>query len=242
MNTYEGLQDPSQPVFQVSNAKTIKGESLGYLTLIRYLAPSDVSGVDVCPKAGACKSTCLYTAGRGRFGSVQEARVKKTLAARLDRRTHLAQAFAEVEQAMVLAKSRGFKLAVRMNGTSDLPADARLLKMAFPKGVRVYDYTKIERAAWANDGVHRTLSYDPETVNETTCRKALAAGVNIAVVFAVKRNDALPSHHFGARVIDGDLHDLRFLDPRGVVVGLRAKGEAKADTSGFVVRSFGGCL
>jgi hypothetical protein len=28
---------------------------------------------------------------------------------------------------------------------------------------------------------------------------------------------------------------LRFLDPKGVVVGLKAKGKAKKDTTGFVV-------
>jgi hypothetical protein len=36
-------------------------------------------------------------------------------------------------------------------------------------------------------------------------------------------------------VIDGDLSDLRFLDRTGVVVGVRAKGKAKKDVSGFVV-------
>jgi hypothetical protein len=38
----------------------------------------------------------------------------------------------------------------------------------------------------------------------------------------------------GMSVVDGDADDLRFLDGRGVVVGLKAKGPAKKDTSGFV--------
>jgi hypothetical protein len=35
-------------------------------------------------------------------------------------------------------------------------------------------------------------------------------------------------------VINGDETDLRFLDAKGVIVGLRAKGKARKDTTGFV--------
>jgi hypothetical protein len=35
--------------------------------------------------------------------------------------------------------------------------------------------------------------------------------------------------------IDGDKHDLRFTDKQGVIVGLRAKGPARQDKSGFVI-------
>ena len=31
-------------------------------------------------------------------------------------------------------------------------------------------------------------------------------------------------------------HDLRFKDPRGVIVGLLAIGDAKKDTTGFVIK------
>ncbi len=61
----------------------------------------------------------------------------------------------------------------------------------------------------------------------------------MAVVFACKREDSLPAKWAGRKVIDGDLHDLRFLDGRGRVVGLRAKGPARKDESGFVVREGG---
>ena len=44
----------------------------------------------------------------------------------------------------------------------------------------------------------------------------------------------------GARVIDGDTHDLRFTDPQGVIVGLRFKGtnarRAMGVANGFVVK------
>jgi hypothetical protein len=56
-------------------------------------------------------------------------------------------------------------------------------------------------------------------------------GVNVAVVF-----DLPPTEWRGLEVVNGDLHDFRYLDRKGVVVGLKAKGKARKDTSGFVVQ------
>lgn len=42
-------------------------------------------------------------------------------------------------------------------------------------------------------------------------------------------------YYLGREVIDGDKHDLRFLDKQNVVVGLLAKGKAKQDATGFVI-------
>jgi len=63
-----------------TNAKTVKGEKLGFYTGILYLAPSDISGFQVCPmaKLAQCEAACLYTAGRGAFNSIQKARIEKT--------------------------------------------------------------------------------------------------------------------------------------------------------------------
>lgn len=224
----------TQSVFTYQNAKTIKGEALGYLTAIRYLAPGDLSGIEVCPKRGACSAVCLNTAGRGRFSSVQAARLKKTVSRFSDKASHLAQASVEIADAAKKARVLGLTLAVRVNGTSDLPGDAVELARAHPD-VQFYDYTKItatfKRALPPN--YHLTLSYDPLTVKWHECLALMAKGVNVAVVF-----DGLPPMTWrGAKVIDGDEHDLRFLDQgRGVVIGLKAKGEAKKDSSGFVVK------
>jgi len=63
----------------------------------------------------------------------------------------------------------------------------------------------------------------------------LARGFNVAVVFG----SGLPETYLGYPVIDGDKHDLRFLDPKGVIVGLSPKGNrAKRDESGFVIRNY----
>ena len=60
---------------------------------------------------------------------------------------------------------------------------------------------------------------------------------NIAVVFSTKRSGELPKTWKGRKVIDSDLHDLRLLDKKGVICGLRAKGKARKDKSGFVVEA-----
>lgn len=239
MATPRVIQKKAQKIFGEENAKTVKGESLGWLTLIRYLAPADESGVNVCPRAGACKAVCLYTAGRGAFASTKAARIAKTLDAVNNRQAHLERAVVEIRNARSRAKALGLKLAVRMNGTSDLPADARALATSFPD-VQFYDYTKIPSAIQTAmrlgiTNLHYTLSYDPETVPWEMCGPLVHAGVNVAVVFDLKAfGGKLPTEWRGVEVIDGDTHDLRFLDKRGVIVGLKAKGDAKRANT-FVV-------
>jgi hypothetical protein len=46
---------------------------------------------------------------------------------------------------------------------------------------------------------------------------------------------SLPSVYYGHEVIDGDETDLRFLDGSGKIVGLKEKGLAKKDETGFVL-------
>jgi hypothetical protein len=63
--------------------------------------------------------------------------------------------------------------------------------------------------------------------------KALEQGYSIAVVF-----DEVPATWNGVPVVDGDLDDLRFNNTNlDLVIGLKAKGRAKKDTSGFVIRT-----
>lgn len=219
-------------IFGTQNAKTIKGEDLGYITLIRYLAPADESGVNVCPNWGACRDVCLYTAGRGRFEKIKQARINKTLHRISNPKEHFELAEKEITSEAKRAKLVGKKIAVRLNGTSDLTGDTRKMAARFPN-VQFYDYTKTD--AWRlnspHSNIHYTLSYDPVSVPWEECEKALKLGTNVAMVF----ND-VPSSFMGHKVIDGDLHDLRFLDPRGVIVGLKAKGDAKKSTTAFVVK------
>jgi hypothetical protein len=178
-----------------------------------------------------CKRACLYGAGMaGVFPSIKQARVAKTLQYLNDRAGFVEALRADIAKLIVMAEKRGMKPAVRINGTSDLPQLALQMALAFPQ-VEFYDYTRIPmpwRRALPND--HLTFSYSG--ANLADCLEALANGVNVAVVFSTAR---FPETWSGFRVINGDESDLRFLDPAGVVVGLKAKGSAKnLPAGGFV--------
>ena len=75
------------------------------------------------------------------------------------------------------------------------------------------------------------MTFSLNEINYNDSMDVLNNGGNVAIVF---RNQ-LPKTYKGFNVVNGDLHDLRFLDPRNSIVGLKAKGKAKTDTSGFVL-------
>jgi hypothetical protein len=102
--------------------------------------------------------------------------------------------------------------------------------MAWFKTVQFYDYTK--RANRSSLPANYALTFSLSESNESDARAVLARGGNVAVVF--RRKASFPPMYLGAPTIDGDRHDLRFLDPVGSVVALYAKGNAKRDRSGFV--------
>ena len=227
------------------NAKTIKGESLGYLTGILYLAPSDLSGRNVCPHASeGCRIACLFSAGMGAFSNVQAARIAKTKAFFSNPKGFIEDLANDIEALIRKAAREGLEPCVRLNGTSDLPWEnlggeiGVSLMRRFPS-LRFYDYTKNPARARAFlEGrlpSNYSLTFSRSESNGETALELAKAGANVAVVFATKKNDTLPKRWAGRLVIDGDLSDLRFLDARGRIVGLRAKGNAKRDESGFVV-------
>lgn len=224
----------------VGNPKILKGTAFGYLTAILHLAPGRLSGFNVCPGASlACLDACLNTAGRGGIikkgettNTIQKARLRKTLAFFNETETFMLQLAKEIGSIVKLANKHGLTPAIRLNGTSDIRWEnekvgnfANLMEM-FPN-VIFYDYTKL--ANRRNLPPNYRLTFSLSESNDVSAEQALSAGMNVAVVF---RN--LPPTFMGRPVIDGDVSDLRFLDPMGVIVGLKAKGKAKKDTSGFV--------
>jgi hypothetical protein len=220
----------------VQNAKTSKGESLGYLTGILYLAPSKESGRNVCPFASAgCIKGCLDDAGRAMVfpEMIHGARIRKTQWYTRDKAGFMVQLRKDVHALVRRAAKLHMIPAVRINGTSDLAELSAAICAEFPH-VQFYDYTKIPRPQLrVRPNYHITFSLHES--NRAHAIDALNHGVNVAVVFNTKRGAPLPETFLGARVIDGDLHDLRFLDGyKGSVIGLRAKGPAKKDASGFV--------
>ena len=224
----------------LANAKTIKGEKKGFLTGILYLAPGRIASrrFNVCPHSSrGCRKVCLYTAGRGVFSNVQAARIRKTRELAKDPKEFISRVREDVSRLDRYASRRGMKLAIRLNGTSDLPWETEAygrIPQCFPH-IQFYDYTKIIRRVLnkRRPGNYHLLFSRTED-NEDACRKVLRAGHTVAAVF-----DEVPvgSTLWGYEIVDGDEDDLRFLDKKSVIVGVKAKGKARRDTSGFVIRT-----
>ena len=226
-----------------TNAKTVKGRGKGYATAILYLAPSNQSGVmNTCPNASkGCREACLFSAGRGKMPSVIDARVNKTKLLFEDQAFFMECLAKDIEKYERKAKREGLELVVRLNGTSDIAWET----IRFPDGknvfekfshIKSYDYTKsFKRMASYLRGEmpsNYSLTFSKSESNDKFVGLVVAMGGNVAIVFEDK-----PTTFLGKKVVDGDETDLRFLDEKNVIVGLTAKGDAKKDSSGFVVRN-----
>ena len=228
-----------------SNTKTIKGEKLGVKTAILYLSPGSISGVNLCPFASeGCLSACLYTAGMGVFSNVKASRMKKTQLFLSDRKAFVELLKIDIRSHIKRAEKEGMNPAVRLNGTSDVAwelekgLDGLNLMESFPD-VAFYDYTKSPiRALKYQLGKlpsNYHLTFSRSESNQTQV-DSLIGKVNIAMVFSTKKGFPLPLEYMGRKVVDGDETDARFLDEKGVIVGLRSKGSGKKDSSGFVIQ------
>lgn len=224
------------------NAKTRKGEKMGWITYGIHMAPAKLSGYNVCQSASAgCAAACLNTAGRGAMSSVQKARIFKTRLFFTDKQAFLTQLWKEITAAIKSADKKEMRPCFRLNLTSDLPYEkirfnGQTVFEAFPN-CQFYDYSKIPgrmSAYLAGDlpsNYQLTFSRSETKENQALCLSFLKSGGNVAMVF----RKSLPSVAFGAKVVNGDETDLRFLDGSGVIVGLKEKGLAKRDTTGFVL-------
>lgn len=223
----------------IENAKTTKGESLGYLTGILYLAPADESvpygGKNLCPNASAgCRRACLYTAGRGRFDKVREARIRKTLYFCNEFENFMEDLRLSIKRIIRLAAKRGLTPAIRLNGSSDIAWEDTGIMQEFPD-VQFYDYTKSLKRCEKKPLKNYHLTFSRSESNKKQVLKIISrTKVNVAVVFSCAN---LPRFYQGRKVVNADNHDLRFIDGKNVICGLKAKGQAKKDTSGFVVES-----
>ena len=222
-----------------NNIKILKGSKYGYLSAVLHLAPGKLSGVQMCPNASpGCLAGCLNTTSHGVYASTQESRVKKTLGLWSDRKGFVAALAQDVASLERRAERQGKRLVIRLNGTSDVPWENTFPMADFPN-VQFMDYTKsFQRMQKFLTGAmpkNYHLTFSRSELNDGLCLEVLKLGGTVAVVFDTHKAADLPGVFHGFRVIDGRVHDLRFTDPRGVVVGLSALGQAKGDTSGFVV-------
>jgi len=243
-----------------SNTKTIKGEKYGWDTHVMYLAPhkQNALGKNLCTNASAgCIAACLYTAGRGRFNNVQLGRMNKTRLFLTEKDWFIKKLKNEVMNINVTSIiSKDTKLfnvnkqCVRLNGTSDIPwenikvVDAKNIFELF-SDVQFYDYTKDYKRVIKNTHKNYHLTFSRSECNEDLCVQVLDAGHNVAAVFNTDfYNRNLKDGGWCQyqiqnklyKVVDGDTSDLRFLDEQGgVIVGLKAKGDASKDKTGFVI-------
>ncbi len=237
------------------NKKLEKGKKFGYLSAILHLAPSNLSGYNVCPAATeGCRAACLNTAGQGGMiaGSaglcgadlfkaiktgrlvnrVQTARIRKTNDYFQNRPEFMTQLVKEVATHIRRAIKNNLIPCVRLNGTSDIRWETvevqgkRNIMEVFPD-IQFYDYTKLVNRRNLPANYHLTFSLAEN--NDYDARRALGRGMNVAVVF-----HKFPTVFMAHKVVDGDVSDLRFLDKSVVIVGLSAKGKARKDKSGFV--------
>lgn len=223
-----------------SNAKTVKGDK-EYVTAVMYLAPFTLSGFNVCAMAetAKCHEPCLNLSGRGKFTSIQNARIAKTQRFFKQRKQFMEDLHKDIQRFVNWCKKRDVKPAVRLNGTSDIRWEAfkhndKNVFENFPE-VQFYDYTKISNRKTKDiKNYHLTWSYSEADMKYAAkYKEALSQGMNVAVVF--RSVDIIPKKFLGVTVIDGDKDDLRFLDKKNRVVSLYAKGPAKKDQSGFVI-------
>lgn len=216
-----------------SSAKLDKSQNDEYLNAIMYLDPNHSK--EVCKGASkGCKASCLINSGRMIMDSAVQARKNRTAMYFDNKPLFMVQLKGEIAMMLHKASKQGKKLAMRLNGTSDL--DWTEVYNMFPM-VQFYEYTKrpdLAKKLNKLDNVHITFSKH-ENHSMRTVRKLVGQGLNVAVVF----KDKVPSELIDITVIDGDKNDRRFEDKTGNIIGLKLKGTKQtkklAIDSGFAI-------
>jgi hypothetical protein len=238
------------------SAKVDKSGGAGFLSVILHLQPAAVFvglvlTLRTCPWATAgCVKVCLQYAGRMRFGGSFFARMWRTWLLVDYPEIFGRMLIEEIRAAEKSASRKGLGFTARLNGTSDLSWESlqfagRTVFEHLPT-VQWYDYTKsADRAADVKVPQYHLVYSHNENSDPAVESKILRAGGSIAMVFDTKGGDLPEVVKIGRRrfpVVDGDVTDLRHLDPKGVIVGLkykkafcRATGKAIQPPAGFVV-------
>lgn len=213
-----------------NDSKTVKGEKKGVLTGILYMAPhTSAGGKTLCPFSTAgCRAVCLYSAGRGGFTVVQNARIRKTKEFLADPVAFGTRLHEDIELLIKQAKKQGFMPAVRLNGTTDIEWERQGIMEDFPE-IQFYDYTKwpATQRTKLPANYHLTYSFSEKPDAGKQAVGWQRRGVNTAIVFHGGLPPTFVVNGFRWKVIDGDESDLRFTDPKGVIVGLKTKGYAR---------------
>lgn len=252
-----------QQLLTIGNPKTAKGVKYGYHTAVLHLVPYKAAGINVCPMAelAGCIAGCLNTAGRGGIpqsagatfdsygtalpdNAIQRCRVRRTRYWAEDRQAFLDDLIYSIRAVIRQADRKNLIPAIRLNGTSDIRWECiriasegnKAIFDVFPD-VQFYDYTKIAKRFNTPLPANYALTMSYSEASERYADMAWGAHWKGASLIIVTRDEATKARYMAqnTNTIDGDEHDLRFLDPPGSLVYLKAKGRAKQDASGFVL-------
>ena len=223
----------------------------GTMTYCLYLAPWTLSGHNTCPKGQHCHEFCLNGSGqnkcdtlaRGVEGSkINHSRIKKTNLFYNNRARFMEILVHEIESKRARAKRLGYGFSVRLNGTSDLspiafkdPISGKNILELFPD-VQFYDYTKVyNRVKLMEQYPNYDLTFSYDGYNWDECERFLQNGGKVAVVF-YSENETLPKQFRGYNVVDANGYDMRYLDPKGSIMGLHYHKTANDYKSGKFVK------
>ena len=207
------------------------------------LIPSNISGFEVCAsKSKGCAKACLHASGNPVFMSQKTlGRTNRTLMYFKERARFLSMMTKEIRNHEKNCKKHNLKPVIRLNTTSDIMWENHKIMELFPN-IIFYDYTKhFKRMLKYLRGElpkNYHLTFSRNEANDKETMEVLRHGGNVSIVFRGK----LPEIYNGYKVINGDLHDLRFTDPKNVIVGLKEKpflnpetNKKEIDQSGFVI-------
>ena len=242
MTALENIRLPKGHLIGIQNAKTQAGEALGFLTGVMYLAPHALSGFNVCASSSPdCRRDCLYSSGRGKLPTTKDARLTRTRLYFEAREAFMQKLIYEIAALMALAFANGLRLAIRLNGTSDIlwervtaahtAARHTSIMQEFPL-VQFYDYTKHEKRRAIPGNYHLTFSAQSHTLEKAFAFIAEGRAVCAVVSEATHARllEGATRSQSNMRFHDAASHDARFLDPPNSVGLLVPKGTLRRET------------
>ena len=208
-----------------TSMKVEKGESEGYYTSVLYMQPADkVSTVTLCPSAAlfGCKADCLISSGMLGLTTGQAAATRRTILFLLDPIRFYAMLTKEIN---AKHKKHGKKLAIRLNGTTDIDFTDFIASMPH---IRFYDYSKVYSRLLKNRLANYDLTYSGSAYSQKVMvmtARAVRAGHRVAIAF--NTGETRGEFKMPTDLADFDTTDLRFTD-NNELGGLKFKGGNRA--------------
>jgi hypothetical protein len=162
-----------------------------------------------------------------RENKINKSRINKTKLFFEHREFFVRWVIDEIKLGKKKAEKLGYRFSVRLNNTSDISPEMFYIDdngikknlLQIFSDVQFYDYTKVpnrHRLTKKYPNYDVTFSFSGHNWND--CKVMLENDVRVSVVF-----NKLPETFEGYEVIDGDKYDMRYMDNKNVIVGLKYK-------------------